>query len=153
MTTRITTYAAIAAHGTPSRTEIPENKTDGAQPPEQTNTTEEPLVEADESTQTDHPHLSNDTADQKTHQCPSVSLQGDRTEIATRQQAAEGQDLWDTMEGGKTIHESTPLHEQRSPMAQNPKEEDISTNKNVGMRHKSENKAGRIPEEADTETI
>jgi len=57
------------------------------------------------------------------------------------------------MEGGETIPETTPLHEQRSPMAQNPKEEVISTNKNVAIRHKAESKAGRSPEEVDIEMV
>ena len=104
-------------------------------------------------TQTYHPHLSDDTTDQQTHQCPRLSLQGDSTEIAIRQQDAEGQDLGHTMGGGETIPESTPLHEQRSPMAQNPKEEEISTNTNVAIRHKAESKAGGSPEEADTEMV
>ena len=95
----------------------------------------------------------NDTTDQQTPQYPRLSLQGDSTEITTRQQAVEEQDLGDTMEGGETIPESTPLHEQRSPMSQNPKEEEISTNKNVSMRHKAENKAGLSPEEADIEMV
>jgi len=47
LSTRITTYAAIAAHCTPLRTESPENRTDGAQPPEETNMTEETMVETD----------------------------------------------------------------------------------------------------------
>ena len=57
------------------------------------------------------------------------------------------------MDGGETIPETMPLHEQRSPMAQNPKEEEISTNKNVAIRHKAESKAGRSPEKADTEMV
>jgi hypothetical protein len=149
---RITTYAGIAAHGTPSRTESPENRTDGAQTPEQTNMTEGPMVETDEPTQTDRPHLSDDTTEQQTHQYPMLSLQGDSTEIATSEQVAEGQDLGDTMEGGEAIPETTPLHEQRSPMAQNPKDE-IRTNKNVAIRHKAESKAGRSPEKADIEIV
>ena len=89
--------------------------------------TEEPMVKTDEPTQTDHPHLSDDTTEQQTHQYPRLTLQGDSTEIAIREQAAKGQDLGDTMEGGETIPETTPRHEQRSPMAQNPKEEEKST--------------------------
>jgi hypothetical protein len=69
------------------------------------------MVETEEPTQTDHSHLSDDTTDQQTHQYPRLSFQGDSTEIATRQQAAEGQDLGDSMERGETIPESTPLHE------------------------------------------
>ena len=57
------------------------------------------------------------------------------------------------MEGGETIPEITPLHAQRSPMAQNPKEEEISTNKNVAIRHQAESEAGRSLEEADIEMI
>ena len=38
-------------------------------------------------------------------------------------------------------------------MAQNPKEEEISTNKNVAIRQKAENKAGRSPEKADIEMV
>jgi hypothetical protein len=74
LSTCITTYAANVAHGTPSRSEGPEKKTDGAQPPEPTNTMEELMVETDEPTQTDHPHLSEDTTDQQTHQCTRLSL-------------------------------------------------------------------------------
>jgi len=50
LTTRITTYAAIAVQGTPSRKESPEKRTDGAQPPEE-NMTVESMVETDEPTQ------------------------------------------------------------------------------------------------------
>ena len=73
LNTRITTYEAIAAHGTPSRTESPENRTDGAQTPEQTNMTEGPMVETDEAIHTGHPHLSGDTTEQQTHQYPMLS--------------------------------------------------------------------------------
>ena len=111
------------------------------------------MVETDEPTHTGHPHPSDDTTEHQTHQYPMLSLQGDSTEIATSEQAAEGQDLGDTMEGRQTIPESTPLHEQRSPMAQNPTEEEISTNKNVATRHKAESKAGRSPEEVDIEMV
>jgi len=114
--------------------------------------TEEPMVETDEPTHTGHPHPSDDTTEHQTHQYPMLSLQGDSTEIATSEQAAEGQDLGDTMEGGETIPETTPLHEQRLPMAQNPNEE-ISTNKNVATRHKAESKSGRSPEKADIEMV
>jgi len=38
-------------------------------------------------------------------------------------------------------------------MAQNTKEEEISTNINVAVRHKAESKAERSPEEADTEIV
>ena len=91
------------------------------------------MLETDEPTHTGHLHLSDDTTEQQTHQYPMLSLQEDSTEIATKEQAAEGQDLGDTMEGGETTPETTPLHEQRSPMAQNPKEEEISTNKNAAI--------------------
>jgi hypothetical protein len=54
LNTRITTYAAIAAHDSPSRKESPENRTDGAQTPEQTKMMEEPMGETDEPTQRDN---------------------------------------------------------------------------------------------------
>ena len=96
------------------------------------------MMEADKPTQTDHPHLSDDISEQQTHQYPRLSLQGDSTKIATSEQATEGQDLGDNMEGGETIPETTSLQEQRSPMAQNRKEEEISTNKNVAIRQSRE---------------
>ena len=111
------------------------------------------MVETDVPTHTGHPHLSDDTTEQQTHQYTMLSLQGDSTEKATREDAAEGQDLGDTMEGGETIPETTPLHEQWSPMAQNSKEEKISTNKNVAIRYKAESKPGRSPEKADIEMV
>jgi hypothetical protein len=65
--------------------------------------TEKPMVETDEPKQKDRAQLSDDTTDQQTHQFSRLALQGDRTEIAIRQHAAEGQDLGDTMEGRETI--------------------------------------------------
>ena len=99
-----TTYAEIAAHGTPPRPESPEKRTEGEVHTKHVSQSEDPMEETNELMYTDRQLPSGCAADPQTEQSRGMTHTDDGKDEATCQQQAGGQEAGEAME----IRETKP---------------------------------------------